>query len=182
MWLIYIWLTSLTFSSLMATDIILKSSTITHVIILNWNTVERTNQEHIQNKIIIFVSHCKCEIIIFVSHCKCEVIIFVSHCKCEVLLYLFHIASVKLLYLWCYYICEVIIFVSHCRCEVIIFVSHCREWSYYICFRLQGGLHILYLFYIAGWVIIYISLSWIFQLIAWHYLRLKLIHLRIWKT
>ena len=126
MWLIYIWLTSLTFSSLMATDIILKSSTITHVIILNWNTVERTNQEHIQNKIIIFVSHCKC--------------------------------------------------------EVIIFVSHCREWSYYICFRLQGGLHILYLFYIAGWVIIYISLSWIFQLIAWHYLRLKLIHLRIWKT
>jgi hypothetical protein len=57
--------TSLTFSSLMATDIILKSSTITHVIILNWNTVERTNQEHIQNKIIIFVSHCKCEILFY---------------------------------------------------------------------------------------------------------------------
>ena len=120
--------------------------------------------------------------LLYLFHIASVKLLYLFHIASVKLLYLFHIASVKLLYLWCYYICEVIIFVSHCRCEVIIFVSHCREWSYYICFRLQGGLHILYLFYIAGWVIIYISLSWIFQLIAWHYLRLKLIHLRIWKT
>ena len=147
MWLIYIWLTSLTFSSLMATDIILKSSTITHVIILNWNTVERTNQEHIQNKIIIFVSHCKCEIIIFVSHCKCEVIIFVM-----------------LLYLWSYYICFTLQVWSYYICftlqgvkllyllqiagwaTYIIFVLHCRVGDYLYIFVLNISAYSLTLF------------------------------------